>query len=105
MKALHALEKAENSDSARVRDMILRNWSGQGDPAVVAALSLAKPRFGRRYETACFAIILSSSIVAPSATALPGRPEQSSADGAFVTGIMNKRWHVDSASQAANKRL
>ena len=65
----------------------------------------AKPRFGRQFEIACFAIIPSSSIVVPSATALPELPEQNSADGAFMTGIMNKRRLVDNASQAANKQL
>ena len=45
LKALHARAKAANSDSARVRDMILRKWSGQGDPAVVAALSAGEAAF------------------------------------------------------------
>src|SRR5688572_28960558 len=45
LKALHARAKAKSTDSARVRDMILRKWSGQGDPVVVAALSKGEDAF------------------------------------------------------------
>jgi hypothetical protein len=45
LKALHARVKAANSDSARVRDMIVRKWSGQGDPAIIAALSAGEAAF------------------------------------------------------------
>ena len=47
LKAVYAREKAEHAESAKLRDMIARKWSAQGDPAVVAALSAGVDAFSR----------------------------------------------------------
>ena len=90
-KVVHAREKAEHAESARLHAMIMRRWVDQADPAVVAALSSALTRSVKPYETASYGIIQNWLIAALTASASRVRLEQSNAAGVFTIGMMRRR--------------